>query len=166
MKVVKRNVSKVNVLRDFFVKQLSVEPTMMDIVKEGKSEDGTIFRVNCEIINDVINIVISSWNEKTGVDLGIREYVINLFPNENKVKVRLPHETVGLAIIEALENEGIGCIEFGSGYSCDWIMNDDETKMSKIWFSNDFKYFSITTKDIEPKEETVSKEDLLDRLGL
>ena len=166
MRVVKNNRARVNELRDFFVKELSSEPSVMDVVKEARTDDGTVVRVNCEIVDEMIDIVVSAWNDKHGVDLGIREYVIDLFPNTDKVAIKLPNETIGLAIVESLVNNGITFTEFGNGYSFDWIINDNETKTSKIWFSNNFKYFSITTKILQQQEPTISSEYLLDKLGL
>ncbi len=164
MKVVKRNVSKVNNLRDFFVRELSSEPMSSDIVKES-IVDGNRFRVFCDLYDDNLKVVISVWNEQAGVDLGIREYSIPLFPNE-KLKIKLPNEIVGLAIVELLETYNVSLQPFANGYSSEWMINDTETTMSKIWFSEDFKYFSITTKEIEPTVETITKEELLDKLGL
>ncbi len=164
MKVVKRNVSKVNNLRDFFVRELNSEPMSSDIVKES-IVNGNRFRVFCHLYDDNLKVVVSVWNEQAGIDLGIREYSILLFSDE-KLKIKLPNESVGLAIVELLESYNVSLEPFGSGYSTEWMINDTETTMSKIWFSEDFKYFSITTKEIEPIEETISKEVLLDKLGL
>lgn len=165
MKVVKRNIVKVNNLRDYFVKELSAEPTMTDVVKE-QTIDGNLFRVSCDVINDGIDVVVSVWNEQAGVDLGIREYFISLFNDNEKERIKLPNDTVGLAILECLTNYGVGFTELGNGYISEWIMNDNDTIMTKLWFSNDFTYISISHKQLEPIEKTVSKESLLDSLGL
>jgi len=165
MKVVKRNVVKVNNLKDYFVKELTTEPTMVDVVKE-QTIDGNLFRIYCDVVNDGIDLVVSVWNEQTGVDLGIREYFIPLFNDIEKERIKLPNDAIGLAILECLNNYGVSFNQLGDGYISEWIMNDNETQMTKLWFSNDFTYISLTHKQLEPIEQTISKETLLDSLGL
>jgi len=165
MKVLKRNLVKVNNLKDYFVKDLTVEPSSLDVVKE-QTVNGNLFRVGCEVLDDSIEIVVNVWNENAGVDLGIREYNIPLFRELDKERIKLTNNTVGLAIIEALNNVSVGFTQLGSGYISDWISNEDETVLVKLWFSESFDYMTISRKTIEPVEQTVSKEELLDRLGL
>jgi len=168
MKVVKKSVSKNLELKDFFVKELDGDLySKFDVVNSFKSEGNSV-TVAVDLQDDYICVVIDVFNERYGINGGVRLYEIPLFETKNeKIRVVFPYTQIGLSIIECLEGHNIKFEQLGNGVISDWLMSDDENVMAKLWFSNDFKYMSISRKFMNnEKEEIVSKEELLDRLGL
>ena len=165
MKVVKKSIVKVNSLRDYFVKNLSSLSENRFSVTKDYVVDGNNWTVGGAIEGDYFVCGVAVFNEQAGVDLGIRLYEINLFDDEPKSRIRLP-EPVCNILIETLETYECGVSPLGSGVITDSILNDDESVAIKIWIGGDLNYISISRKDMNPTEEDIGEEYLLDKLGL
>jgi hypothetical protein len=162
MKVVKKPVSKSYSLSDFFVGEKQTEPNIADVTKQYTDKE-TSLRTTAwfDLQQDSIYITCSFFNEKVGADLGIKSYRIDLFDREEKMQIKLPQPIIGYGIIELLESYEVGFGNLGEGLISESLVSDDELITTKIWFSTDGTYMSISRKI---QEEVVS-EDLLAKLG-